>query len=66
MSNRDAPSNANGFVVAGRPGEEARELREILLLDPAARQPALSSYLERTKREAEESSRREVQALLKP
>lgn len=64
MSEPTTSGTIDGFVVAGRPAEEARQLQEILRLDPAERGPALSEYLESAKREAEESSRSEVCTLL--
>ena len=56
--------SADGFVVAGKPAEEEDELRLILSLDPAERNLALTKHLERAKREATESSRSQVRALL--
>lgn len=61
----DLTKSIDGFVSAGRPADEADELREILLIDdPTERSAALARHLERAKREAAESSRSQVRALL--
>ena len=64
MSDLTNPKMIDGFVVAGRPAEEAQHLRDILELAPAERGPALAKYLESAKREAAEFSRCEVRTLL--